>query len=208
MWQAAVCFLGRNAPTQLPLRIDLINKDIDKLLRKFQSDRLEDATLFREYGADRGRLGLQTDFDTLTPLRRTQQLAIATSEGMGRRIFLKAAEKMNIIRAVQGSLRCVASGVRSFVEFCAVMGDYPFPPSEETVRDWIIIFKPGRTYENYIQHLKKAWFLLELDTKWDSQAVRTIANGLENSQGRSFAFPNFIFSKDMIFIMEHEWGLF
>ena len=41
--------------------------------------------------------------------------------------------------------------------------------------------------------LKKARYLLGLDTKWDTPSIQTIAAGLGNSQDRRFAFPNFFF---------------
>ena len=43
-----------------------------------------------------------------------------------------------------------------------------------------------------------------MDVRWDTPAVRTIAAGLENAQDRSFAFPNFLFSKDILVIADHE----
>ena len=80
----------------------------------------------------------------------------------------------------------------------------PFPPSEGAVRGWGAIFKPGRTYKNYIAHLKKSCLLLELDAKWDTPVVRTIAAGLENSHRRSFAPPNFFFPNDLLKLLGHE----
>ena len=43
-----------------------------------------------------------------------------------------------------------------------------------------------------------------MDTRWDSAIVRSISRGLENSQDRSFAFPNFFFSKDLTALLDHE----
>ena len=72
------------------------------------------------------------------------------------------------------------------------------------MRAWGSIFKSGRTYKNYMAHLKKACFLLEVGILWDTPAARTIANGLGNAQGRSFAFPNFLSPKDILEIRDRE----
>ena len=68
---------------------------------------------------------------------------------------------------------------------------------------------PGRTYKNYLSIRKKECFLLEMDTKRDTPAIRTISQGLGNSQGRSFAFPNFpnfIYPNDILNIGGQEGG--
>ena len=204
LWQAARCFFEYRRRDHLPLRVDLINKDIDALLRKFQKHTLSDTEIYKEYGRLRDALELPNNFDDLSPMNRTQALALAQAEGRDCRTFLKVAEKLNTLRAVQGSLQSVASGIRSYVKYCAIFNWTPFPPSEGTVKGWSVLFKPGRTYKNYLAHLKKACFLMELDTRWDTPAVRTIAAGLENAQDRSFAFPNFFFSKDLLKLLDHE----
>ena len=197
LWQAAKFFFEQRAPTTLPLRVGPINKDIDQLLQKFQQRQIEDATIYKDYCGARDSLDLPRNFEDLTPLNRTSALARARGDGRCCRQFIKSAERLNIIRTVQGSLRSVTSGIRSYVRFAAALGGGTniSPPTEATVRAWSCIFKPGRTYQNYLPRLKKACFLLELDAHWDTPSVRTISHGLENSQGRSFAFPNFIFPR-------------
>ena len=95
-------------------------------------------------------MGLPSNFDDLSPLNRTQATALATAEGSDCRAFLKAAGKLNLLRAAQGSLQSVSPGIRSYVKFCAVFNWAPFPPSEKAVRGWSTIFKPGWTYKSYI----------------------------------------------------------
>ena len=203
LWQAAKCFFEQRAPTTLPLRVDLVNKDIDQPLQKFQQHRIDDATIYKYYCGARDSLDIPRNFEDLSPLNRTSALARAHGDGRCCHQFIKSAERVNIPRTAQGSLRSVTSGIRSYVRFAAVLGRKPFPPTEATVRAWSCISKPGRTYQNYLPRLEKAFFLLELDTNWDAPSVRTISHGLENSQGRSFAFPNFIFSPDLLLIHQH-----
>ena len=204
LWQAAQCFFEYRQQDHLPLRVDLINKDVDALLKKFQCHKLSDTEIYKDYGRLRDQANLPSNFDDLSPSGRTQAIALAMAEGADCRTFLMAAEKLNTLRSAQGSLQSVASGIRSYVRYCAVMNWTPFPPTEASVRSWSSIFKPNRTFKNYIAHLKKACYLLDLDTKWDTPAIRTIAAGLENSQDRSFAFPNFFFSKDLLRLLDRE----
>ena len=155
LWQAALCFFEHRQKDHLPLRMDLINKDIDTLLKKFQKHKLSDTEIYKEYGRLRDEAGLPSNFDDLSPQARTQALALARAEGADCRTFLKAAEKLNLLRSVQGSLQSVSSGIRSYVRFCAVMNWTPFPPTESSVRAWSSIFKPNRTFKNYLAHLKR-----------------------------------------------------
>ena len=204
LWQAAQCFSEYRQQDHLPLRVDLINKDIDALLKKFQNHKLPDTEIYKDYGRLRDQANLPSNFDDLSPAGRTQALALAMAEGADCRTFLKAAGKLNTLRSAQGPLQCVASGIRIYVRFCAVMNWAPFPPTEASVRAWSSIFKPNRTFKNYLTHLKKSCFLLELGAKWDTPSTRTIAAGLGNSQDRSFAFPNFFFSKGLLKLLDHE----
>ena len=193
LWQAARCFFEQRDPTTPPPGVGLVTKDIDQLLQKPQQRRIEDTTIYKDYFSARGALDLPRNFDDLSPLKRTSALARAQGGGHCCHQLIKTPERLNITRTSQGPLRSVTSGVRSYVRFAAVMGRQPFPPTDATVRAWICIFKPGRTYQNYLPRLKKACFLLELDANWGAPAVRAISHGLGNSHGRSFASPNFIF---------------
>ena len=162
LWQATKCFCEYKGARPIPLRAGLVNKDIDQLLTKFQENKLEDTKIYREYTQARGALGLPRDFEDLSPANRTSALAKAVSEGHCCRHFVACAARLNILRTAQGSLRSVTSGIRSYVRFAAVLGRIPFPPSEATIQARSCIFKPGRTYQNYLPRVKKACFLLEL----------------------------------------------
>ena len=163
-------------------------------MAKSQNYRIDETTIHREYGAARGRRGLPEDFDALSPANRTRALATASAEGSDFRPFTKAAGRLDSIRTIQGSLRTVAPGVRSYVRFSAVMGRNPSPPTEDSVRAWGRIFKPGWAFRNYIRQLKKAVRLMELDTKWDTSSARTSYSpatfiALRGHEGADFPIP-------------------
>ena len=120
LWQAALCLFEHRDRSHLPLRADLINKDVGALLAKIQNRKLPDAEIYKDCGRLRGLADLPSNFDDLSPHGRTHALALAMAEGRDCRTFMMAAEKLNTLRSAQGSLKSVASGIRSYVKFCAV----------------------------------------------------------------------------------------
>ena len=76
-----------------------------------------------------------------------------------------------------------------------------FPPSTGTVRRRSTTSNPGKTYGLYINHVRKAAILVGHDDDWVTPAVRLISKGLRNAQDRSFAFPNFIMTPDVMRII-------
>lgn len=178
IWQAAKCHLALRTPEILPQRVELINKTVDKLMARFQNYHIAETAIFREYGIDRDQLGLPSNFDTLSPCNRTHAIASATTDGVGCNTFTKAAERLDIIRTAQGSLRAVDSGIRRYFRFSAVRGKYPPPATEAAVSAWSCISEPYRVYRNYIAHLKKSSLLMELDTRWETPSAKSVALGM------------------------------
>ena len=101
-------------------------------------------------------IDLPTNFEFLTPLAR--EMALAQSSSPGRVIHECPGHRAqtDIPRALKGSVRSVASGVKFYLRFCDTMGAPEFPAIQETVRRWSATFNPGKTYGLYINHIKKA----------------------------------------------------
>ena len=143
-----------------PLRVDLINEDVVALLKKFQNHKQPGAEIYREYGRHRAQVNLPSNFDDPSPSGRPHAIALAMAEGAGCRTFLKAAEMMHTLRSAQGSLQSVASGVRSYFRYCAVMN---WTPSRRRKRQ----FLPGALFSNQIGHSRTMWHALKrLATCW------------------------------------------
>ena len=158
-----------------------------------RTDNLAEARYFKEWIRLRRLIGLDESYNDFMPNARVRALA---NSGVAPTIiedFLRLGAKINFLRSVAGSLRCVSSGIRSYISFCVLIGRPFLPPSEDTVLLWGSTFKPGRTYRNYLSHLRKACLLTGSDFQWDTQAVHAVAKGLRSAQRISFKFPNFLF---------------
>ena len=106
--------------------------------------------------------------------------------------------KRNTLRAFAGSLRPAASGMQGFYNFCQFPGRPPFPVDTDTVLLRSTMFRPGRTFGQYIAHVMKASILLRQPTDWLTPDVRSASRGLKNAQDLSFRFHNFILAGDLI----------
>ena len=66
------------------------------------------------------------------------------------------------------------------------------------------MFNNKATYGNYISHLRKCCFFLNMPTDWLTPKVCHVAKGLKKSQGRGFRFSNFIRSPLLIQLLHRE----
>ena len=111
--------------------------------------------------------------------------------------------KRNTLRAFAGSLRPAASGMLSYLNFC-IFADKPvFPVGPNTARLRSCLFRPGRTFAQYLSHLMKATILLQQPTDWMSPDIRSVARGLANAQDLSFRFQNFMFAEHLLRLIRH-----
>ena len=140
------------------------------------------------------------DFDTKLPLTKTKLLAGTNAPAASLERFLALGAKIDILRSVGSSLRCVSSGLNSYASFCTLRKPI-LPPTEDTVLSWSATFAPGKTFRNYVGHLKKACILAGRPTDWHSQAIRTAADGLINAKHGSLQLHNFIPHKELFKIV-------
>ena len=63
---------------------------------------------------------------------------------------------------------------------------------------WSGIFRPARTFKQYLAHLAKACILIHQPTDWVTPAIRSVARGLAAAQDSSFQFQNYIFAEDLL----------
>ena len=107
--------------------------------------------------------------------------------------------KVNTIRSVEGSLRCVSAGINSYASFCSLsLLARPFsPPIEGAVILRGSSFGPGRAFRNYLGRLKKACILADCPLSWYAPLGRDIARGLRLANLSPFELPNFIYTKSL-----------
>ena len=203
LWQATKCWTEGQDLEMGSENPDMANQ-ITTLVRDMKAPTLAETKFASLRDALQQKALLPPNFDNLTPKAKTTAIAQSTADHNDILNFCDLQAKFNILRAVQGSLRSVASGINSYLRYCQSIDANPFPITRATVRRWSSTFKPGKTFANYTNHLKKADLLLGNEPKWCNLEIRTIAKGLINAQDRSFAFPNYIQSVDLFQIISHE----
>ena len=82
------------------------------------------------------------------------------------RLFLTAGAEPNILKAAKSSLPAVRSGVASYTRFCELLDRRLLPPTEDAVQLRSATFNPGRTFNQYLAHLKKAIILRNHSLAW------------------------------------------
>ena len=68
----------------------------------------------------------------------------------------------------------------------------------DTVLLRIALFRPGRTFAQYIAHVMKAAILIRRPTDWLAPSVRSVPRGLRNAQNLSFKFQNYLMADDLL----------
>ena len=79
-----------------------------------------------------------------------------------------------------------------------------YPPTTERVCAWATLFKPGRSFGQYLAHLIKGCQILGISTDWNTAAVAAVCKGLRKAQDLSFQFRNYLSRPCMIRLIEHE----
>ena len=203
LWQCTRCFTadgnsGQVTPTSDPT---IEGRRIVAMIKHKTIDQTEYMKRDTEL---RSLLQLPDTFERLTPLAKTNALHMSRASQHLKDEFFENGAKLNMLRAVQGSLRSVASGINNYLRYCATNNATPFPPSIGTVRRWSTTFNPGKTYCLYTNHVKKASLLLGHGDAWFNSEIQLIAKGLRNAQDRSFAFPNYLMSADVLRLVWHQ----
>ena len=156
---------------------------------------------FKEWVRLRKVIGLGESYNDLMPNARVRALANAKVDKGVIEDFLRLGVKINHLRSVAGSLRCVSSGVHSYISFCVMVGRPFLPATEDSVLLWGSSFRPGRTFGNYLGHLRKGCLVFGSSLDWDTTAVRSVAKGLKSAHRIPFKFPNFIYTQDIFTIV-------
>ena len=202
LWQASKCWQEEN-----PLvSSDFSRKreiQVEKMIKLLRVDSVEECELFKQWDVLRQQLELPPDFNKLLPLTRNRLLLRANGQRATVEDFLRLGGKLNILRSVASSLRCLSSGLNSYANFCITMNRPFMPPTQDTVLMWSNIFAPGRTFRNYLGHLKKGCMLAGTDLGWFTPAVKAASDGLRRAKRGQFAFPNFLFTNDLFFIISN-----
>ena len=200
LWQSALCWRDENPLAQSDFSLRRERK-VGRLIHQLRVDSVQETQIYKDWVKLRILLDLPEDFDSLLPLARVKLLDTKRDRGLLLEEFLKLGSQINILRSVGSSLRCVSSGLNSFASFSALLNKPFFPPSEDLVALWSSTFVPGKTYGNYVGHLKKGCNLVNVTTDWFSPRIRAISKGLRQAKKGTFKFPNFLYSKEIFSII-------
>ena len=118
--------------------------------------------------------------------------------------FIEENAQANLLKQVSGPLPGISSAFKCYLAFCEMEKVNPLPPAEETVLRWSSVFNDTATFGNYVPHLRSACFFLRQSTDWLTPSVRHVSKGLKKSQNKSFKFANFIRSRLLARIIQHE----
>ena len=177
------------------------------LTSQLRVDSVRETDAFREWESERMSLGLPSDFDTLLPLTKIRLIANSGNRAAEIEHFVELGARVNALRSVGGSLRCLSSGLTSYANFCSLLSRPFMPPTERSVLLWSATFAPGRTFKNYIAHLRKGCALLGAPSGWATKAVYPAAEGLRKAKKGTFAFANFLFMTDVFSLVGFlGWG--
>ena len=203
LWQCAKCFTADGNSGPVTPGVDPTT-EARKIVTMIKHKTI-DSTGYKKRDTElRALLQLPDNFDRLTPMAKTDALYISRASQHLKDEFFENGAKLNMLRAVQGSLRSVASGINNYLRYCTTNNATPFPPSTGTIRRWSTTFNPGKTFCLYTNHVRKAATLLGHDDSWFNSEIQLIAKGLRNAQDRSFAFPNYLMSADVLRVVWHQ----
>ena len=99
------------------------------------------------------------------------------------------------------SWRSVQSGLRTWVQFCRLIGANPLPADESTILAWSSIFRNGDTFGNYISHLNTAHQIMLLKPSWDPAVLRSIKLGSKKTTIRGV--KALLRHRDVVRLVEH-----
>ena len=211
VWQAARTD-HEPSRTALPRSAYTPPSDFQELICSLRADSIQDTGIGRDYTDLRRDLSLPVGFDNLSTAAKYSALSNSGADSSRILKFLSLAAQRNTIRAFAGSLRPAASGMQNYKNFCEYIGRPALPVQSDTVLLWSGLFRPGRTYSQYLAHVMKASILLRHPTDWITPDVRSVAKGLANAQDLSFKFQNYMFAADLLRLitsvkLDNEFGL-
>ena len=210
LWQAAkqdasgfpVAKVGQAPPTI---------REFQNLIYSLRTDNIDETDICRKLDSVGRELGLPKNFESFSQAKKCDFLGGADLLQGQIDEYLSLAAQRNTARAFAGSLRPAASGMQSYLNFCHFHGRPPFPVQTDSVLKWSGLFRPTRTFKQYLAHLMKACILLHQPTDWVTPAIRSVARGLAAAQDFSFQFQNYIFAEDLLKLiktvkLDNEFG--
>ena len=91
------------------------------MIRQLTAGPISETSFYKDCGEERARLGLPKDFDRLLPRAQMAHLADTGADADVIGNFLRLGTRVNCALSVEGSLRCVSSGINSYASFFSLV---------------------------------------------------------------------------------------
>ena len=197
LWQAAKQDISGFADTKVGQAPPAI-REFRNLIYSIRTEKIEDTDICRKFDELGKDFGPPSNFEAFSQAKKCSILGEADLYQGQIDEYLSLAARRNTVRAFAGSLRPAASGMQSYLDFFRFHRRSPFPAQTDTVLKWSGLFRPARTFKQYLAHVTKACILLHQPTGWLTPAIKSVARGLAAAQDVSFQFQNYIFAEDLL----------
>ena len=132
--------------------------------------------------------------EVLPPAKQVARLGAAARQGHNVQGMLRETSALTMMECKKGSLHNVRSGVKSWIAFAKMVlhveERYCLPPkSDEFVLWWLACFRCPGTAVNYEDYLGFYCKILQLDTSWRSERIRTYIKGLRKRKLKQGIIP-------------------
>ena len=81
-------------------------------------------------------LDIPPNFEKHTPSPKTNAIALCGAPSHILTEFMDSRDKLNVLRSVKGPLRSVTDGISTYLRFCKMTNNRPFPLSPGIIRKW------------------------------------------------------------------------
>ena len=188
LWQACRMHIDSNAKHAINAKLSY---KPSLLAASIRSQDLDDSVFARQHVRNTEALNLDEGFSPIGPSAKIRALARAMPERESLERFLDSGVTINVLRRTQDSLRSVASGISSYIAFCDLTNIDYSPVSSYRSRQFSSLFRPGPTFGNYINRIKKACQILNVPIDGHDALLEGTIKGLKNAQEENH-FDNLI----------------
>ena len=181
LWQAARCFQEEHPSKKTCLK-EVRSREIEKIITPLSVNTVGESVFASELSDFGTKLGIPPKFPERTHKAKMEYLALLDCNPEDTESYLRVAARVNLLRSAGSSLRFVCPGINSYASFFSLVNRPIMPPTCETVLLWSAVFSPGRTFKNYLNHLKKACILVEGSLDWLIPSGLSAAQGLKSAR--------------------------
>ena len=121
LWQSSLCWKEtyQKHPSLFGERHE---QNVRKITKQLRTDSVKQTGFYKDWINTGAHIGLPKGFEEQRPNEQMRLLTISGADPASTEYFLRMGAKVNALRLVNGSIRCVSSGINSCVSFSTLMG--------------------------------------------------------------------------------------